>query len=157
MFVCTTSSFPSFIWCLRWIMEHQSTVNQSTAMADNVLRQHSCGLLGNHYWQQLGSNPVIVRTLKLLHWRQGSTFEGTCQEGQVNLYSYLPNTILTSPAKGVIEWTWKWPFCMYYTWLPIKCFPAIALSELLEYIGFPLDFPCVLVSLKLHDEILPAM
>ena len=96
-------------------MEHQSTVNQSTAMADNVLRQHSCGLLGNHYWQQLGSNPVIVRTLKLLHWRQGSTFEGTCQEGQVNLYSYLPDTILTSPAKGVIEWTWKWPFCMYYT------------------------------------------
>ena len=38
---------------------------------------------------------------------QGSTltFEGTCQVGNVNFNFYLPDTMLTCPAIGVIELT----------------------------------------------------
>ena len=47
--------------------------------------------------------------------RSTLTFEGTCQVGQVNINFYLLTKIFTCPAKGVIECTWKWLFCMYYT------------------------------------------
>ena len=52
--------------------------------------------------------PQIIGYLEsFIHFYQyqGSilTFEDTCQVGQVNFYFYLPDTILTCPAKVVIE------------------------------------------------------
>ena len=76
------------------------------------------------------------------------------QVGQVNFNFYLPNKILTCPAKGVIEYTFKGLFCMYYILEALNCFPAIAISVLL--IKYWISF-FYIVSLKLDDEILPAM
>ena len=57
---------------------------------------------------QLTSNPHIRAMLgsgETQNSIQGSTltFEGTCQVGQVNFHFYMPDIILTCPAKGVIE------------------------------------------------------
>ena len=41
--------------------------------------------------------------------------------------------------------------------VPINCFPAIALSVLLKNIGFPLCCSISKVTVRLHDEILPAI
>ena len=62
----------------------------------------------NHWQRDVTSSNethigLIRRNVILLG--QTLTFEGTCQVGQVTFNFYLPNTILTCPAKGVIEWT----------------------------------------------------
>ena len=57
------------------------------------------------------------------------TFKGTYQVGMVNFNFYLPDTILTCPARGVIEYTWKSLFCSTLL-VSIRCLLAIALSVL---------------------------
>ena len=49
------------------------------------------------------ANALLLATRHM----QDSTliFEDTYQVGQVNFNFYLPDTILTCPAKSVIEWT----------------------------------------------------
>ena len=58
---------------------------------------------------------IMTREKKTAYRGSTLTFEGTCQVGQVNLIFYLPDTIVTYPAKSVIEWTGKWLFCVNYT------------------------------------------
>ena len=70
-------------------------------------------------------------------------FKGTCRVGQVNFSFYLPDTILNCPAKGV-----TFLYLLYLYQLTV-----FLLSVVLKKI---LNFLCVIVSLKLHDEILPA-
>ena len=66
---------------------------------------------------------ITVTEMYLTGQGSTSTFEGTCHVVQVNFNLYLPDTILTGHAKGVIEWTWNWLFCihMYYTILYQWC------------------------------------
>ena len=80
-------------------------------------------------------------------------FEGTYQLGQVIFNFYLSNKILTCPAKRCDRMNMKVTilYILYFYLKLFSCYSFICTVELV------LDFPCVIVSLKLHDEILPAI